>query len=562
MQREGGFRVQAVCWSLLLLLGLGCNAPTRVALPVLATAVPRAPVSSSAGEATAVPPPAATEPALTRPEPAPDVTPWRVAISPGVPGEVAVAVGQLTRERPAQFVAGELATADVVLTPGEGVPLVDWYFVAVGPFATVEDEVSEAELQAAWEGAGERPLYASPSSVAALRGLWGDPAEAVARPAEALSAALWADRPAWGVVPFHRLTPELKLLAVEGHYPGRPGLARAYPLRVTIGLSGNDEAAAALQAAWIGPTTNRDEERLTRVAMTGVTALVRATAFEMERRGITWPGEEVAPVLREADIAHISNEVAFTADCPPPNPIGGTSFCSHDRYFPLLEMVGTDVVELTGNHVNDKGATYLNHTIDLYEAAGMATYGGGRDAASGAKPALFTHNGNRIAFVGCNPVGPAYAWATADAPGSRPCNFPDFYDEIAQLRAEGHIVIATLQYWEHYAYAPTPQQVIDFQALAEAGAAAVSGSQGHHAMGFSFHNGAFIHYGLGNLFFDQMQMMGTRQTFVDIYTIYEGRLLGVELWTGLIENFARPRRMTPAERESLLRAAFAASNWP
>ncbi|MCI0727918.1 MAG: CapA family protein, partial [Chloroflexi bacterium] len=124
------------------------------------------------------------------------------------------------------------------------------------------------------------------------------------------------------------------------------------------------------------------------------------------------------------------------------------------------------------------------------------------------------------------------------------------------------LVIATLQYLEHYQYEAWSRQQRDFKALAEAGAMAVSGSQGHHAQGFAFHQGSFIHFGLGNLIFDQMQFRGTRQTFIDVYLIYDGRLLNVDLWTGLIENYARPRPMTAEEREQLLAAVFEASGWP
>jgi poly-gamma-glutamate capsule biosynthesis protein CapA/YwtB (metallophosphatase superfamily) len=80
------------------------------------------------------------------------------------------------------------------------------------------------------------------------------------------------------------------------------------------------------------------------------------------------------------------------------------------------------VVELTGNHLNDYGADKLLYTLEMYEEAGMATFGGGRDLTHAAEPALFEHNGNRIAFTGCNPVGPAYAWATETRAGSRPCD--------------------------------------------------------------------------------------------------------------------------------------------
>jgi hypothetical protein len=56
-------------------------------------------------------------------------------------------------------------------------------------------------------------------------------------------------------------------------------------------------------------------------------------------------------------------------------------------------------------------------------------------------------------------------------------------------------------------------------------------------------------------------MVGTWQAFVATYVVLNGRLLSVELWTGLIENYARPRPMTAEERATALRAVFQASDW-
>jgi hypothetical protein len=133
--------------------------------------------------------------------------------------------------------------------------------------------------------------------------------------------------------------------------------------------------------------------------------------------------------------------------------------------------------------------------------------------------------------------------------------------QISELEAAGYLVFATLQYLEHYQYEVFEQQRIDFQALAAAGAAAVSGSHGHHPQGFSFFSDSFIHYGLGNLLADQMFSLGTRQTFIDVYTIYDGRLLNVSLWTGLIEDYARQREMTVEERRAVLQSVFEVSDW-
>ena len=70
-----------------------------------------------------------------------------------------------------------------------------------------------------------------------------------------------------------------------------------------------------------------------------------------------------------------------------------------------------------------------------------------------------------------------------------------------------------------------------------------------------------MHYGLGNLFFDQMQTLGTRQEIVDRHVLYRGRHLSTQLFTFLLEDYSQPRPMTPAERRQLLTSVFAASRW-
>jgi hypothetical protein len=493
-----------------------------------------------------------------------DAPRWRVGVTTAVPIELQQQVQAIAAAHPNQFQWVGQNEADVWLDEGGMQPLIRWLYVVAAPFNTIRDGVTLAEVQTAWQSPTS-PLLMEAATAAWLSKKWGEGLgleTAVA--ADHLIEAVWQAAPAWTILPFHHLTPRLKVLALDEANPLAADFAPgSYPLWAGYGLSGEAAAVAAFQAAWTQPASNYRPQEITRIAMTGVTALVRATAHRMELSGIEYPGSGVAPVLQAADIAHISNEVSFSPDCPYPNPVGGTTFCSRPHYFELLTGLGIDVIELTGNHLNDYGADKLLYTLEMYEEAGMATFGGGRDLTHAAEPALFEHNGNRIAFVGCNPVGPAYAWATETRAGSRPCD-ETFAAQIGQLAAEGYLVIATLQYHEFYHYAATPQQKVDFLALVEAGATAVSGSQAHHAQGFALpraYPDRFIHYGPGNLFFDQMDMLGTRQTFVATYVVSNGLLLSVELWTGLIENYARPRPMTADERAAALRAVFQASDW-
>src|SRR5690606_17188288 len=108
-------------------------------------------------------------------------------------------------------------------------------------------------------------------------------------------------------------------------------------------------------------------------------------------------------------------------------------FCSSDAYFALIEHLGIDVMELTGNHLNDWGLANTERTLALYEAAGLQLFGGGANLRQAAQPALFEHHGNRIAFVGCNSLGPVYAWATETAAGAMPCD-GSLAGQIEQLR--------------------------------------------------------------------------------------------------------------------------------
>jgi hypothetical protein len=545
----------------ILSCGLGQSLPTRV--PSAPTLIPpNTPLPESEKEETS---PTSTP---TRVEPTITPSPIELWAGDGVPAELRDAARALAERNPGQLrwladPEGDLE--GIALIQVEAQAQIEWIYAVVAPFATVADSTTLDEVIGAWQGNPARlgKMIVDQETAAVFTEAWGPPGGQLQEvSSNELVDQLWADRPAWSLIPFHRIEPALKVIIMDGMSPISNGFDPAvYPLRVGFSWQGEPAATSFALDQWQGPFSNRDVDRLTTVAMTGVTALGRATAYQMEIQGITTPADVVGPILAGADVTHISHEVPFAPDCPFPNPVGDPVFCARDGYMALLEAVGTDVIELTGNHVNDWGTDNLLHTIDLYQAAGMQIFGGGRELAEAREPALFEHNGNKIAFVGCNPVGPPNAWAGDDRPGALPCDYPAMKNEIARLRDEGYLVIATLQYAEHYQYRPTVEQQSDFRALIDAGATAVSGSQGHHAQAFDLYQGGFIHFGLGNLFFDQMDMLGTRQSFADFYVFYEGRLLAVDLVTTLIESYCCPRAMTEAERADLLTTVFEASGW-
>jgi hypothetical protein len=81
-----------------------------------------------------------------------------------------------------------------------------------------------------------------------------------------------------------------------------------------------------------------------------------------------------------------------------------------------------------------------------------------------------------------------------------------------------------------------------------------------------FYKNSFIHYGLGNLFFDQMgdqawMPYGIRREFLDRYVIYRGKFISMELVTAMLEDYSRPRLMTGQERAKFLTEYFHISGW-
>lgn len=522
------------------------------------------------------------------PRPTPTLTPsptptpaWPVTVfvGQGLPAPVAEALDGVLAERPDLFApapAAEAADVQVALDPSTAAaagsraePLAEWVYALVAPFPTLADEVAWADVLSRWSGTpagpfAERPLLMTAETATTLGAVMGDPAPGAIEvvPAEGIVQRAWDARPSWGIVPFDGLEPRWKVLRVDGASVLDKDLDTAtYPLAVRVGTTGLERGVAKLREV-LGPsTTNRDPAQMTVVAMTGVTALTRGTATRMDRHGVTYPAGDIRPWLVEADITHVSNEVSFAENCPPASDYHTMVFCSSPSYIELLEDVDADVIELTGNHLLDWGVEAMKNSLRMYEERAMPYFGGGWDLAQAQAALTLTHGAHTFGFVGCNPVGPGSGWATEERPGAAPCDYERLHAQIRELRAQAVIPIVTLQYWEFYQYEPTPQQRYDFRALAEAGAAIVSGSQAHQPQGFDFHAGAFIHYGLGNLFFDQMQSLATRQEFVDRHVFYDGRHISTEVLTALLEDYARPRPMTAEEREALLTAAFAASGW-
>ena len=503
----------------------------------------------------------------------PTHTPTSEAVSIYVDPDLPAAFKNSLQINTISFATAETENATAKLTFGAEFPISQWIYALVAPFPTVTDGISGGELQAFWQEASPTVyfdrLILGQSSYKAIESLWGKPAGTVElHPDADLLNLAWNTPGTWAIIPFEEIQPRWKVIALDEQSPLHKDLVpEDYPLIIPISVVAAESEVQNEIMESLKPfiaQTNREADKLATVILTGVTALVRGTAREMEKLGITRPAEVIGQTLRDADILHISNEVPFAVNCgePAPQNIDKLIFCSKDNYVELLKAVGTDVVELTGDHFEDWGPEAMLHTLELYKELGWLYYGGGRNLEEAKQPLKLEVNGNKIAFLGCNAKEWIYSNATETKPGNFHCDWDYMAAEVEQLRTEGYLPIVTFQHNEYYVWEAQPQLVEDFHRMEAAGAVIVSGSQAHQPHAIEITDNAVLHYGLGNLFFDQYGLtQDTDDAFIDRHVFYDGKYLGVELLTITFRDFSQPLWMDATARAAMLEKLFSVSKW-
>ncbi|MFN8486610.1 MAG: CapA family protein [Caldilineaceae bacterium] len=508
-------------------------------------------------------------------------SPIRVALAPDLPKSYAKAFLTVLKRTPSLpttdgaqplTLVDRLEAADVQVklsgVPAKGAPLAERFYAVVVPFATVHDDIAFAEVKKRWQSGDAQSLIATEEAAAMLPVLLG--ARTVTPVTnDQLLTKLEAAPGAVGLIAFDQLDPRYKVLTVDGvnlldnHL--QPAL---YPLAMALTVEGKEASLLApLLQPLTKPYTNRAANQLTTLIMTGVTAMSRGTAAQMDQRGAVYPAAKISDTLAAADITHVSNEVPFLADCVTRNIDGNLTLCSKPAYWAALEAIGTDIVGLSGNHLNDFGYEGARESLTWYRDHKIPIYGSGLNLDEACAPLFWKHNGNTFAFLAYIAWGPSSDWATAKLPGT--CYYYDHKQEylatVRDLAKKVNIVAVELQYEETYNPYPTGKQVTEFRELREAGAKIVSGVQSHVPQAMETYGAqdkggpGAIGYGLGNLFFDQMWSWDTRTELYERYTIYQGRVLSSEILTGVLENYAQPRWATPQERATLLQSIFDAA---
>ena len=423
-------------------------------------------------------------------------------------------------------------------------------YVPVTNFYASRQQISKSEL-------ADTTVYVEPSTDSRIRSdiastIGINQAKLQSFPASLESVA----DTAVAFVPFSDLSYKVKLLNFNGtYYLDNYTKGAVFRQAVFSGSGANSLAGIKLNDY---PTT------LTtlKINMTGVTALTRK--FIVREAALHNPdyfSQKIAQFLANADIAHVSNEVSFKTGCQAEDMV----FCAPSDLIQTLKSSGVNLVELTGNHNNDMGSDLNTATINEYHQLGWHTFGGGLNAAEATKPYIADKKGSKVAFLGYNYAdspngGPI---ATATTAGSNSFSFDKIKADIDSAKESGDFVIVDVQYNECYAYPafhteitqcdlPIVNQRQDFRHIIDLGADMVIGTQAHQPQIYEIYKGKTIYYGLGNLFFDQVEWPGTERGIILTHYLYKGRLLQTRLSPTVYDTSLQTYLMSDADATALL----------
>jgi poly-gamma-glutamate synthesis protein (capsule biosynthesis protein) len=389
------------------------------------------------------------------------------------------------------------------------------------------------------------------------------------------------DPDAVGLVPWDKVGPRVKALAVEGESILEPD------------TGGQDEYGLRPEGA-----TVPDPDELRRVVIGGDVVLDRGQNYMVIQQGagIDFPmdggyaaitGRMVEPnpysatgtvhqftaertggagavrrYLSGADLtlANFENPVLEDAVYHP----DAATFTGDLRLMPVLDQAGIDGVTLGNNHVLDAGVAGLEETLGHLDDAGIARAGAGMDLAEAREPMIFDLGGTKIGVLSHLSIpGYEWAWATETTPGTAPLQEDVLREDVERLRPRVDLVVVMPHWGVEYLAEPEPNQVELAHAAVDAGADLIVGGHAHWPKGIEVYKGSPIYYGVGNFLLDQSWSEETSTGIFAEITLHEDRIVQVEPVPFVLLDYAQPNFLLPAAGgDRALRKIYAASRGP
>ena len=320
--------------------------------------------------------------------------------------------------------------------------------------------------------------------------------------------------------------------------------------RTRIGFCGRIVAVVVIAASFSGLGSAAGEagpdDAGVVIAIVGDVLLDRGVKAALERRTFDELLSDVAPVLRDADLAVGNLECALSKRGL--RSAKSFSFRGDPAHAAALARAGFDAMSLANNHSLDYGRVALADTITALEGAGIAAIGAGPSRAVAMQARVIERKGLRIALLGYCAMYVEATTPRADAVTISESDLEVFLQEIRAAKSESDVVIVLPHWGREWSPLPNETQERLAAVFIEAGATIVAGAHPHVLQPIERRGTSLVAWSLGNFVFDQRGEGG--DSCVLRVTVGRGGVRGFDVVPVVIRESA-PMRVDGVDAERI-----------
>lgn len=257
------------------------------------------------------------------------------------------------------------------------------------------------------------------------------------------------------------------------------------------------------------------EEHLS-ICFTGDVLLDRGVREQIEKKGISYIFEDVAPLFKSSDATIINLECPVTKRVSPINK--KYIFRGDPEWLTALQESGITHAALANNHSMDQGRSGLEDTYKHLTEAGIISVGYGKNTKEANKPVFISKNGIDVAIFNSVTI-PLENWVyLEDRPSINQATVDVLAEEIKRLKVDRTdcYIIVILHWGIEFQKAPTIKQRKEAYQLIDAGTDVIIGHHPHVLQKEELYNDKPIFYSLGNFVFDQTNPDSKKSMIVKI----------------------------------------------
>ncbi len=323
------------------------------------------------------------------------------------------------------------------------------------------------------------------------------------------------DEESIAIVPFEKVKPEYKVVSVSDRTPLDEDINElAYRLSDSFYISEGENSVREKVKKQLEENLSKGKykpEKISNIVITGTSKIGTGEQHSvLKEKGHEHILGSVADILKEADIAHISNKTSILQNCPQED---SNNLCSPIETIELLNYANIDIVGMTGNHIVDYGGEEFRNTLDLYTENDIKYFGAGRTLQDAHRPRILELGNIKIAFLGYTNTPPEIYWSNENRGGNTTISESILERDIARAKENADYIFVEMHLEE--------QQEEYAKTAIDQGADIVTGVYSKNKGDIEYYEDGIIFYELGNFLASQDNGMIINHIFYkDNYLVY------------------------------------------